>query len=180
MNPLMTAAPPRPQRTTARPVPRWARIAAELAALSPVAASLWRLPLMFGVSMGMDAEFMADMMGHPFWQRLGYLVGLGALSDGLAFLTLGLVRWWGEVWPSWIPGLKGRSIPPAVALVPALTGGAAATVLFTTVAWHWNANMSHGYTGWAILMTCAYAPFLLWGPLVLLVSAHYLQRRRHS
>src|SRR5262245_49358428 len=31
-----------------RPVPRWARLAAEAAALAPVPSSLWRLPLMFG------------------------------------------------------------------------------------------------------------------------------------
>ena len=169
--------PPRTRQSTARPVPGWAWTAAHLAALAPVASSLWRLPLMFGVSMGMDAEFMADMMSHPFWQRLGYLGALGLLTDGLAFLTLGLVRGWGEVWPRWIPVLRGRSIPAAVTLVPAIVGGVAATVLFTIMAFIWNGNMVDGYTGWAILQTCCYAPLVLWGPLVLLVAGHYYRRR---
>ena len=168
---------PRSARSTARPVPGWARTAAHLAALTPVASTLWRLPLAFGVSMGMDAEFMTDMMSHPFWQRLGYLAGLGLLADGLAFLTLGLVSGWGETWPRWIPALGGRSIPMAVALVPAIIGGLAATAMFTTMALMWDGNMIYGYTSWAILQTCCYAPLLLWGPLVLVVAAHYYQRR---
>jgi hypothetical protein len=175
--PTTVSGPSRARRSTAVPVPTWARHAAALAALTPLASSLWRLPLMFGVSMGMGADVMDSMMAHPFWMRLGYLVGLGVLSDGLAFLTLGLVRGWGEAWPSWIPGLAGRSIPPAVALVPAIAGGAGATVLVTFGAFHWNANMTSGYTGWAILQTCAYAPLVLWGPLVLVVAAHYYRRR---
>lgn len=164
-------------RTTASPVPTWARRAAELAALTPVLSSLWRLPLMFGVSMGMDDAFMADMMAHPFWQRFLYLTGLGILTEGLAFLTLGLVRRWGEVWPSWLPGIGGRRIPPAVAIVPALAGGLLASVLFTVAAFKWDENVGNPFTGWALLQTVAYAPLLLWGPLVLLVTAHYYQRR---
>jgi hypothetical protein len=172
--------PPRARHSTARPVPRWALTAAQLAALTPVASSLWRLPLMFGVSMGMDAEFMASMMAHPFWQRLIYLGALGILTDGLAYLTLGLVRRWGEIWPGWIPFLSGRSIPVAVALVPAVVGGVTATVMFTYMAFIWNGNMADGYTGWAILQTCCYAPLVLWGPLVLVVAAHYYRRRLES
>lgn len=169
---------PRTRHSTARPVPRWARTAARLAALTPVASSLWRLPLMFGVPMGMDAEFMASMMAHPFWQRLGYLGALGVLTDGLALLTLGLVRSWGETWPRWVPLLRGRSVPMAVALVPAVVGGVGATVMFTSVAFSWNSNLVFGYTGWAVLQTLCYAPLVLWGPLVLVVAAHYYQRRR--
>lgn len=166
-----------PTRRTASPVPTWARRAAGLAALTPVLSSLWRLPLMFGVSMGMDDAFMADMMAHPFWQRFAYLVGLGVLTDGLAFLTLGLVSRWGEVWPSWIPRIGGRRIPPAVAVVPALGGGLVATVLFALMALNWEANVGSPFTGWGLLQTVAYAPLLLWGPLVLLVTAHYHRRR---
>lgn len=163
-----------------RPVPIWARRAAELAALTPVLSSLWRLPLMCGVSMGMDHEFMASMMSHPFWLRAGYLVGLGVLGDGLAFLTLGLVRWWGETWPAFLPLIGGRRVPPAAVIVPATIGGVAATVIFTYMAANWDSNMPDGYTGWALLQTAMYAPLVLWGPLVLLVTAHYYRRRRDS
>jgi hypothetical protein len=168
-----------PTRPTARPVPRWARTAAILAALSPVPSSLWRLPLMFGVSMGMDAEFMDSMMGHPFWQRAGYLLGLGLVSDGTAFLTLGLVRWWGETWPRWIPGLGGRRVHPMAAIVPATAGGLAVSALWIPAMFGWTSNVTQ-LNGWTVLMTCCYAPLVLWGPSLLAVTAAYARRRSIS
>jgi hypothetical protein len=36
-----------------------------------------------------------------------------------AFLTLGLVQRWGEVFPRWVPFLSGKRVPPAMAIVPA-------------------------------------------------------------
>jgi hypothetical protein len=165
-----------PARTTARPVPAWARTVAIIAALSPVPSSLWRLPLIFGVSMGMEAEFMDSMMSHALWQRAGYLVGLGVVADGCAFLTLGLVRWWGEVWPGWVPFVAGRRIPPLVAIVPALAGGLGASAfgIPLVLTWHQNVPLVNG---WAVLMTACYAPLALWGPAVLAATAAYAWRR---
>ena len=161
----------------ARPVPGWARRVAEIAALAPVPSSLWRLPLMFGVPMGMDQAFMDDMMDHPLWMRAGYLLALGLISDGAAFLTLGLVRSWGEVWPRWMPVMGGRRVHPLAAVVPALLGGVVVTVITFVMAVGWNSNMTNGYNGWEILQTAMYAPLLLWGPLLLLVTGHYAWRR---
>jgi hypothetical protein len=36
-----------------------------------------------------------------------------------ALLTLGLVQGWGEVFPRWMPGVGGKRVPPALAIVPA-------------------------------------------------------------
>ena len=158
--------------TTARLAPRWAVIAAHIAALSPVLSSLWRLPMIFGVSMGLD-----DTMTEPFWIRAGYLIGLGVLSEGLAFLTIGLVRPWGEIVPRWVPILRGRSIPAVPVVVIATVGGLAATVLLTVMAIAWPGNFD-GVDGWAVLQTAAYAPLILWGPCVLAVTWSYWRRRR--
>lgn len=157
-------------------VPAWAERAARLAALTPVPSSLWRLPLMFGAAMGMDAEFMGDMMSHPLWERLGYLVCLGVVSDGLALLTFVLVRPWGEVFPRWAPVIGGRRVPVSLVAVPALVGGVAATLMTWATALRWSGKM-HGWSPWAYLMTAAYAPLLLWGPLVLTVTGYYVIRR---
>jgi hypothetical protein len=167
------------RRTTARAVPRWAIRAAHAAALCPVPSALWRLPLMFGFSMGMDAEFMSSMNAHPFWQRAAYLLGLGVISEGAALLTLGLVRWWGETVPRWFPFVAGRRIPPAVAIVPATLGGIAATFFGFAIAVTWPADVIFA-NGWTVLMTACYLPLVLWGPLVLAVTFAYYQRRRRS
>jgi hypothetical protein len=36
-----------------------------------------------------------------------------------AFLTLGLIQRWGEIFPRWVPYLSGKRVPPAMAIVPA-------------------------------------------------------------
>lgn len=162
---------------TAR-VPHWAVVAAHLAALAPVLSSLWRIPLMFGGSMGLDDAMMDDLMSHPFWERAAYLLGLGVLSETLAFLTIGLVRPWGEFVPRWVPVLRGKRFPTLVVVVPAALGGVATTLLFTiTGPLGWAGNFD-GVDGWTVLMTACYAPLTMWGPLLLAVTWAYWRRRR--
>lgn len=173
----MTLQVRRDRAGTQRPVPRWVTRVAVATALTPLLSSLWRLPLMFGFHMGMDAEFMDSMMAHPFWQRAGYLLTLGVLSETAAMLTLGLVRPWGETWPRWLPVVGGRRIPPAAAIVPATTGAVAVTCLFIPVMVAWPQNVSE-VNGWTVLMTTCYAPLVLWGPLLFVVTGAYAWRRR--
>ena len=45
--------------------------------------------------------------------------GLGTFALVGTVLTLGLIQRWGEVFPRWIPVLRGRRVPPALAIVPA-------------------------------------------------------------
>lgn len=165
-----------PTQTRHQFIPRWAFIAAHIAALTPVLSSLWRLPMTFGISMGMDEAFMNDLMGHPFWVRTAYLIGLGVLSDGLAFLTIGLVRPWGETVPRWVPVIRGKTIPARLVVAIATTGGLAATVLFSEMAVAWPGNFTE-VSGWTVLQTACYAPLLAWGPLVLAVTWAYARRR---
>ena len=165
-----------PTRTTERPVPAWARTVAIIAALSPVPSSLWRLPLIFGVSMGMEAEFMDSMMSHAWWQRAGYLVGLGVLCRRLRV-------------PDPRPGpLVGRGVaalgalhrgpadPAVVAIVPAVAGGLGASAFGIPLVLTWHENVPL-VNGWTALMTACYAPLALWGPAVLAVTAAYAWRR---
>ena len=173
MTVLTTVAKPIRRHT----VPRWAVILAHVAAVTPVLSSLWRLPMIFGFSMGLDD--IDTMMSHPLWLRAGYLVGLGVLSEGLAFLTVGLVRPWGETVPRWVPVLRGRNIPAALAVGVATIGGVGATALFTTMAFAWSGNFT-AVDGWVILQTACYLPLLAWGPLVLAVTWSYARRRSLS
>lgn len=168
---------PHAKRTTQRPVPRWVQWAAMVAALSPLPSTLWRLPLIFGVSMGMEDAIMDSVMNDPLWVRATYMIGLGVLSDGAAYLTLGLVRHWGEVFPSWIPRLGGRRVPPSAAIIPAVLGGVVVTVLVAQILGTWASNIPE-WNGWTVFMTACYVPLGLWGPLLLIVAAAYAWRRR--
>ncbi|MFI8965284.1 hypothetical protein ACIGO8_24595 [Streptomyces sp. NPDC053493] len=156
-------------------VPRWARNAATGAALTNVPSALWRLAVALGVPVGL-ARSEYDAMGAPGWGSLA-LLALSLFSELLAFLTLGLVRGWGETWPRWIPYLRGRSVPVLPVTVAAGLGAVATSVygvLFVYSAFH--AEMAA--SAWGIwLINATYAPLLLWGPLLAAVTVHYYRRR---
>jgi hypothetical protein len=107
----------------------------------------------------------------------------------LAFAAVGLVATWGEVFPRWIPVLRGRIVPRAVAVVPAALG---AMVLISITLWT-AITLSFGLTvqgdeasfdvltfqTWqGTLAIAAYSPLLAWGPLLAAVTVAYHRRRR--
>ncbi len=111
-----------------RPVPRHVVIAAHLVALTVLPAGVWRIVLGSGVTMGFTrAALEADDM--PGWGTVS-VVFLSLLTEGLALLTLGLVRPWGEVVPGWVPRLRGRRIPPRAVVIPATIGGVLLTAIW--------------------------------------------------
>ncbi|MBC2879222.1 MULTISPECIES: hypothetical protein [Streptomyces] len=156
-------------------VPRWARHAATAVAWTNAPSGLWRLAIAAGIPVGL-ARSEYEQMHAPGWGSL-YLVALSLVSEALALLALGLVREWGEVWPRWVPVLRGRPVP--VVLATALAGfGALGTtvygVLFVVTAA--NADLEATVWGWWLL-NVVYAPLLLWGPLLAAVTVHYYRRR---
>ncbi|MFI7672461.1 hypothetical protein [Actinophytocola sp. NPDC049390] len=95
------------ERATAR-TRRWTRIAIE----APLVYALTRV-LMFLCVPGFD---MFPFGSAILWAGLGLAV---SASLG-AWLTCGLVRPWGEVFPRWLPWLRGRRVPIRLAVVPGL------------------------------------------------------------
>jgi hypothetical protein len=98
-------------------------------------------------------------------------VSLGAACLIGAVLTLGLIRPWGEVFPRWVPGVSGRSVPVALAAVPGLGGagarlGEAPALLLLTVE---DPPRS--------LVVVLVFPFPLWGPLLALATWGYVGHR---
>ncbi|MBT2477939.1 hypothetical protein [Streptomyces sp. ISL-94] len=168
------AAPAVP--AVSRPI-RWA---AHGATLTLLPSGLWRIaiavgiPVGWGVGSGLEAELFPGVWSF-------YLVALSAFAEGLGLLTLGLVQRWGEVVPGWIPSLAGRRIPPLAAVAPALLGAVAVTCITVGGAFHWSTAMAMPGAptgaGWW-LMTLCYAPLVLWGPLLAVVTAAYWRRRR--
>lgn len=175
-------------------VPRWARIAAYAVPLTVLPSSVWRIavctfhaPIMRG-----DLGSALGSSGRPGLPLGLYVILLSIVSELLAFTAVGLVSTWGEVVPRWIPVLHGRRVPALAAVVPAALGAAVLTLL-----WTWMAvSMSLGlridgrpqaatapvsFGDWkGLVAVAAYAPLLLWGPLLGAVTISYWRRRRLS
>ncbi|TDC85562.1 hypothetical protein [Actinomadura sp. 7K507] len=176
--PATAAGSVSPGRTGA---PRWAVWCAWATVLCTVPSGVWRMALGFGVDVGFTGRLGEMYTGVDI---MVYVLALTVVSQAAAFLTLGLVRPWGETVPRWIPYLGGRRVPPLAAIVTASLGGVAVSGLCLFLALSPDGPLSHpdfpqGTAG--TIMNVVYAPLLLWGPLVLILTAHYARRRgRHS
>ncbi|MCK8681275.1 hypothetical protein [Streptomyces lichenis] len=157
-------------------VPRWARIAAATAALTTVPSGLWRIAIAVGLPVGLaPSEY--DTMGAPGWGSLCLIV-LTVLAELLSYLTLGLVRPWGEVWPSWLPWPAGRPVPVRVAVGMAGFGALATNTYAVLAVGTWLSGARMDGPDWGNwLFQAAYAPLVLWGPLLTAVTVHYYRRR---
>jgi hypothetical protein len=160
-------------------VPRRLQLTAYAVPLVVLPSGLWRLPAVFDGGIG-------------FGERL-YIPFLSVASELLAFTAIGLVARWGEVFPRWLPGLRGRRVPTLAAVIPAALGAMILTAVFTVLA---LVNEIQGTTirggalsddvpgkagGWesAWFYIC-YTPLILWGPLLAVLTIAYYKRRRRA
>lgn len=173
---------------------RWARTAALAVPFTVLPSSLWRIaactfhaPITRGP---LDyAHVPSGVPGVPIGL---YVILLSIASELAAFTAVGLVATWGETFPRWIPGLRGRAVPTYAAVIPAALGATALTVLWTWVMVSFS--LGRGVDGrlltgvgvlsvddWkGLLAIVAYAPLLLWGPLLGAVTISYWKRRRQA
>ncbi|NHN54812.1 hypothetical protein G9U51_03315 [Calidifontibacter sp. DB0510] len=105
-----------------------------------------------------------------------YVWTLSALQLTTGFLTIGLVRPWGEQ-------IRGIRVPRALPIGVGTAGGLAVTYLFTIdLVW----KLAHGQRpdeglvqgGALVVLLACYAPIVLWGPLELVSVAGYALRTR--
>ncbi|MDI2127191.1 hypothetical protein [Yinghuangia seranimata] len=140
-------------------------------------SSVWRLPAVFdsGISAG---------------ERL-YIPTLSVVSELLAFTAVGLVARWGEVFPTWIPGLHGRRVPVRLAVVPAALAATVLTAMFTLVTPITTVlgttirgddlpadAPGQGASLGSLWFYACYTPLMLWGPLLAVLTVAYWRRRR--
>ncbi|MFH9293935.1 hypothetical protein [Streptomyces sp. NPDC017520] len=123
---IVAAAPPAPSAAT-RPV-QLAACAGTVAFLPYAAMKIvW---VSGGTFAGNTGEQMLAISEHNgasgIWLTLESwgLDGTVLLAALGVFLLWGLVRPWGQVYPRWTPWLRGRRVPRALPLVPALLGAA--------------------------------------------------------
>ena len=175
-------------------VSRRVRVTAFAVPLTVLPSSAWRIaactfhaPILRG-DLG-SALRSSGLPGIP----LGlYVILLSIVSELLAFAVVGLVSTWGEVFPRWIPVLHGRRVPVLSAVVPAALGAAVLTLLWTWTAVSLSLGLGVdglprlqddplGFSDWqGLVAVAAYAPLLLWGPLLGAVTISYWRRRRHG
>ncbi len=155
---------------------RRARWAVGVAVVIPVGYAVTRLAWAFGVPLGVSQELL-DELGDAV--RAG--AGLGVLAIGGAVLTLGLVQRWGEVFPRWMLGVRGRRVPVGLAVVPAsvvsvLVTSAGLMFVRYGIAGGFSAGVPGEETDVAAWLPELFWP--LWGAALALATYAYAVRRR--
>ncbi len=95
---------------------RWGRVALYVAMIAPVFYAFTRFAWALGWPLGMTEEYWRNGQEQGLWISGLFLASFGLVG---AVLMLGLVQRWGEVFPRWMIGLRGRRVPIALAVVPA-------------------------------------------------------------
>ncbi|MGH4030279.1 hypothetical protein ACQB60_15215 [Actinomycetota bacterium Odt1-20B] len=167
---------PKPRIKALPDVPRWAALAAHAVPLVVLPSSLWRVALVAGAPVA-PADQLPD--GLPL---SAYILSLSVVSEALAFLTLGLVRAWGEVVPGWIPVLGGRRVRPLAAVAPAVFGVTALTALVGWFCYAAYADLGGGAQVTdtplqSAVLTVCYVPLIAWPVLLAAVTVAYYRRR---
>ncbi|MBC7277816.1 hypothetical protein [Nocardioides sp.] len=160
-----------PARGLAGNVATWGRWVTIGAALCPLPYVLLRMTWMTPWPVSMEA---AVLEADPGLRVFGLSLGFAALAGSV--LTLGLISRWGEVFPRWIPVLRGRSVPAGPAAAAALVVAGAITLAGRSVL----QPVAAGDGGIAVLgdVTLLLVPFPIWGPLLGAAAIAYFLRRR--
>jgi hypothetical protein len=161
--------------------PRWAVWAAYGVVLCVLPSAVWRIAIGLGADLG-TTEAWREFQGVPGAGSV-YVIGLSLLSIGAAALTLGLVQPWGEVVPRWMPLIGGRRVHHRVSLSVAGLGAVCVMAICWMSVVNWEQIIGfrgRPAPGWYEVVTAAYLPTLLWGPLLLLVSWARWRRVRHA
>ncbi|MFF5935132.1 hypothetical protein [Streptomyces sp. NPDC012508] len=158
-------------------VPRWADLAAHAVPLIVLPSGIWRIALTLGLPVA--------RVDDPGLAQNTFQIVLTVVAELLAFLTLGLVRSWGEVFPRRLPFLGGRPVPARGASAAALGG---AFGLFALTGWFTYVAVAgigaadavgthtEGAVQQALFLVC-YLPLAAWAPLLAAVAIAYRRRR---
>lgn len=161
---------PRPSITR----PRWMVLCAWVAFWCVVPSAVWRVLMIVGLIPGSASLRAFELEGNP---ALGYayVVGLSVVQVGFGYLTVGLVKPWGE-------RLAGWTIPRWLPTMLGVLGGLAVTWIFnismvSAIAHGRRPDAGHMSGMPLVVMVWCYLPILLWGPLVIVCSLAYWHYR---
>ena len=162
--------------TTATAAARWGRWAVAVAVAVPVGYALTRwayvLDIPLGTSRAVLRKEAAD--GPGIWLAGAMLATMGA---GGALLTVGLIRPWGEVYPSWIPYLRGKPVRPRTAIIPATAVALLVTSAgLTALRWLATGRIDLTADNWGFFVPEFFWP--VWGGALGMAALAYHLRRR--
>lgn len=160
--------------TTSRP-PRWAEVAAHVIPVLVLPSSLWRVLLVFGLSAGITDHGLAGL--NPDGWGGVYLLSLSIVSEGVALMSFGLVRGWGEVFPRWIPLVGGTVVPIRFAVTVASVGAVILAVLWTPLLTWWTLPHPDMTDTGSLVIGLLYLPMVFWPPLLAALTVSYRRRR---
>ncbi|GAA1783988.1 hypothetical protein [Streptomonospora arabica] len=159
---------------------RWGSVAVYVAMAPPLLYAATRFAWWLGIPIGITREFLREGQADGSWTSGAFLAGFATVG---AVLTLGLVQRWGEVFPRWVPGLAGRRVPVALAVVPAcvvavlvFVGGIAMVSGYAAMAG--GAADASGPFGAAVLAGLIAVLFPVWGAALAAAALAYHLRRR--
>ncbi|MFB4290414.1 hypothetical protein ACBI99_22410 [Nonomuraea sp. ATR24] len=154
---------------------RAGRWAVTVAVAVPVVYAITRVGWLLGIPVGISDDFLASIASiTPIGAGLATLGLLGAV------LTLGLVRPWGEIWPRWVPFLRGRPVP---ARLPAYAALIVAVPITSAGLMYVRKKLTGEQAGppGAVDELGAWLPEMLWplwGAALAVAGLAYLARRR--
>jgi hypothetical protein len=160
----------------------WGRPAVVVAIAVPLIYATTRFIWALGLPLGINEALYREGQAIGLW---GFGAGLGMVAVAGALLTLGLVQSWGEVFPRWLPVIGGRSVPIALAVVPALSAAMLVTnaglMYWRLVATAGGFRLGEGTVLRLDTDPAAVAPELLWpiwGLALAAAALDYYYRRR--
>ncbi|RIQ20718.1 hypothetical protein [Jiangella rhizosphaerae] len=164
----------RPDRSAAvATVLRWARPAVYVAAAIPALYAVTRWIWVAGIPLGIDEELHAEGMADGSLWSGAWLASFALVGT---VLTLGLVQRWGEVFPRWVPVLRGRRVPVGLAVAPASVVAALVTSGGLGLIKAGIADSTFTSDDWAAVGPALLWP--LWGVALAVATLAYWLRRR--
>jgi hypothetical protein len=157
-------------------VPRWAARVAAAIPLVVLPSSIWRITVVW--------FFPPEGSGPddvPHWLPIEvYVVLVSIVAEGLAFCAYALVTGWGARLPRWlvgVPATLGSTLLVLVTFGSAITSLRGVTVRGEPLPDNYPLHTRDLEGALAI---AAYAPLLLWGPMLAALTIAYWRRRSGS
>ncbi|MEN3537152.1 hypothetical protein AAH991_18705 [Microbispora sp. ZYX-F-249] len=151
--------------------PERGRRAVYVAVAVPLLYCATRWAWALGIPLGISREFLAQGQDDGMWLAGAYLATFGAFGG---LLTLGLTQRWGEIFPRWLPVLRGRRVPPPLAVVPAGFVSIIVTVAGLTYI-RWTVAGRFALDEWGAWLPECFWP--IWGGALAVATVSYRLRR---